>query len=162
MRGELSNSLPYERFSERAESTTTNIAASAQIKPSVDSGIPIGGATQRPGGINLGKESESKQESDQQEGDHSAAIDHSGRNSGRRIGSLRGPRHLTPPLALAAKETQNTSRLCRNMTWPAKQNYASLFGCQEARILIKGGLRRGGWIHTWLGTLSLRLFGALV
>jgi hypothetical protein len=128
----------------------------------VDSGIPIGGATQRPGGINLGKESESKQESDQQEGDHSAAIDHSGRNSGRRIGSLRGPRHLTPPLALAAKETQNTSRLCRNMTWHGQTELCKPLRVPRGSNSHKGGLRRGGWIHTWLGTLSLRLFGALV
>ena len=35
---------PHRRFSEPAESTTTNIATSTQIKASVDSRIPIGGA----------------------------------------------------------------------------------------------------------------------
>jgi hypothetical protein len=55
-------------------------------------------------GINLQKESESEQESEPDGEDHSAAIDNSVGNSGRRIGSLRGPRDLTPPLALAARK----------------------------------------------------------
>ncbi len=47
MREELSNSLPYKEVrAERAESTTTNTAASTQIKASVDSGIGVGGGKQ--------------------------------------------------------------------------------------------------------------------
>jgi hypothetical protein len=46
------------------EGTATNSTVSTAIKASLDSGIDIGGAKQRPDGINLQEESEAEQESE--------------------------------------------------------------------------------------------------
>lgn len=50
---------------EREENTATNRAVSTEIKASLDSGIGVGGAKQRPDVINLQEEAEAEQESGQ-------------------------------------------------------------------------------------------------
>ena len=61
-------------------------------------------------GVNLHEESESEQECEPYGGDHPAAIDYSLGRRRRRVGFLLGF-GLSSPLALAARQTQNTDEL---------------------------------------------------
>jgi hypothetical protein len=147
---------------ERAESIAPNNAASTQIKTSPASRIAIGGPTQWSGDINLQKESESKQKRERQKGGLSTALDHSGGYSRRRIGSLRGSRLVTPPLALAAWKDKTHAGCAERWLGTAKQNWACVFGAKRLEFSWGFGIATVLNIHTWLGILSLRFFGALV
>jgi hypothetical protein len=126
---------------QRAESTTTNIATSTQIKASVDSSVPIGGAKELPSGINPQGESESEPESEPHGRDHSAVIDHS-MGSGRRcVGFLLGS-WLSPPLAPAnSKNKTLVSCTTRRDRWvrPIRISQVSTLprapNCREALAL---------------------------
>jgi len=71
------------------------------------------------------------------------------------------PRHTTT--STDGEVTQNTSRLCRKMTWHGQTGIGQAsggvkrleFSCVFDTAVVLN-------IHTWLGTLSLRLFDALV
>ena len=113
-------------------------------------------------GVNLHEESGAEQGSEPYGGDHSAAIDNSMGNSCHRVGFLLGS-CLSPPLALAnSKNKTLVSCTTRRDRWVRPIRISQVpavprvTNCREALALQKC------LIHTWLGTLPLRLIGVLV
>jgi len=136
--------------------------ASTQIKASLDSDIRYWRWKAVRDGINLQEESESEQESEPYGRDHSAAIDHSVGSGRRCVGFLLGS-CLSPPLALAnSKNKTLVSCTTRRDRWVRPIRISQVpavprvTNCREALALQKC------LIHTWLGTLPLRLIGVLV
>ena len=113
-------------------------------------------------GVNLHEESESEQESEPYGGDHPAAIDHSVGSRHRSVGFLLGF-CLSPPLALVASKHKTQVRCTTGRDRLVRPN-----GINQASAVPRVSNSREALafqrclIHSWLGTLSLRLFGVLV